>query len=456
MLQNLIAYINELSGGNQFIGGVLLGAISGVILWFCKELPLKLWYFTKAQLITTISIDNTTYQKRVLYYELLKFVGERTTVNGTRHLSYDASSDWDNASNFISLGLGTHLIFYRGIPLLANRAQTKTGTEMFESITLTKFGRQHGLFYQLLKEFSPPRPDIRYIYTWKKDQWERTSVLDTGGGLDAIALDPDLRKRFETEFDNFHTKRDVHKRLGIAHKLSYVLHGLPGSGKTSLIRALAQQYNLNICILDVVGMTDAALLHAFSCVPNNTIVLAEDFDSARQLHARTEKTGKEDVLLSDMAMGTLKGMLNALDGIQALDNIIVMFTTNHLEKIDPALIRPGRIDHIRQLPQPGIEAIKSHFLTLYPELANQPVQWGHLPGCIIHSIKQKALDDVDQVCELINYYVRNPMEALKEQMGRLDELEELRKTQKELLKLSSKTSDAPVADETVDVPLSRN
>ena len=61
MLQNLIAYINELSGGNQFIGGVLLGAISGVILWFCKELPLKLWYFTKAQLITTISIDNTTY-----------------------------------------------------------------------------------------------------------------------------------------------------------------------------------------------------------------------------------------------------------------------------------------------------------------------------------------------------------------------------------------------------------
>lgn len=456
MLQNLIAYINELSGGNQFIGGVLLGAISGVILWFCKELPLKLWYFTKAQLITTISIDNTTYQKRVLYYELLKFVGERTTVNGTRHLSYDASSDWDNASNFISLGLGTHLIFYRGIPLLANRAQTKVGTEMFESITLTKFGRQHGLFYQLLKEFSPPRPDIRYIYTWKKDQWERTSVLDTGGGLDAIALDPDLRKRFETEFDNFHTKRDVHKRLGIAHKLSYVLHGLPGSGKTSLIRALAQQYNLNICILDVVGMTDAALLHAFSCVPNNTIVLAEDFDSARQLHARTEKTGKEDVLLSDMTMGTLKGMLNALDGIQALDNIIVMFTTNHLEKIDPALIRSARIDHVRQLPQPGIEAIKAHFLTLYPELANHPVQWGHIPGCIIHSIKQKALDDTDKACELINYYVRNPTEALKEQMGRLDELEELRKTQKELLKLNSMTIDPPVADETTDVPLPRN
>ena len=48
------------------------------------------------------------------------------------------------------------------------------------------------------------------------------------------------------------------------------------------------------------------------------------------------------------------------------------------------------------------------------------------------------------------------MEALKEQMGRLDELEELRKTQKELLKLSSMTSDAPVTDETADVPLSRN
>jgi hypothetical protein len=197
-----------------------------VILWLCKELPLKTWQFIKAQLITTITIDNTTYQKRVLYYELLKFVGDRTTVNGTRHLSYDASSDWDNSGNFISLGLGSHLIFYRGIPLLASRIQTKTGTEMFESVTLTKFGRQHTLFYELLKEFSPPKPDVRYIYTWKKEAWERTSQLETGDGLDAIALDPDLRKRFESEFDNFRNKRDVHKRLGIAHKLSYVLHGL--------------------------------------------------------------------------------------------------------------------------------------------------------------------------------------------------------------------------------------
>ena len=459
MLQNLIAYINELSGGNQFIGGVLLGAMSGVILWFCKELPMKLWHFGKAQLITTITIDNTTYQKRVLYYELLKFVGDRTTVNGTRHLSYDASSDWDNTGNFISLGLGSHLIFYRGIPLLASRSQVKTGTEMFESVTLMKIGRQHTLFYELLKEFSPPKPNLRYIYTWKKEQWERTSELDVGGGLDAIALDPDLRKRFESEFNNFRDKRDVHKRLGIAHKLSYVLHGLPGSGKTSLIRALAQQYRLNVCILDVGGLTDVALLNAFNSVPSNTIVLAEDFDSARQLHNRSEETEKQGIMLSDLAPGTLKGMLNALEGIQALDNVIVMFTTNHLEKIDPALIRPGRIDHIRQLPQPGIEAIKTHFLTLYPELANQPVQWGHLPGCIIHSIKQKALDDVDQVCELINYYVRNPMEAIKEQMGRLNELEEIRKTQKELLQLQTKcmTGDNPVAtDETVDVPISRN
>lgn len=454
MLQEFINYINVLSGGNQFIGGVIMTFATGIIMYFLRDLPMRVAALIRKQFVTTVMVDTSNYQKRIIYFNLLSHIGAVATELGTRALSFDADyDDWDGRKRFISIGFGNHLFFYRGRPILAHRERIQqAGTEPLESLELYKFGRSHKLFHRLLSEITPVEKDKMYIYHWAKDQWQRHAELPNSGGLDSIALDAEIADKFRTEFKAFREKRATHHRLGIAHKLSYILHGLPGSGKTSIIRALASEFGMHVCILDMNAMSDAALMRAFASVPTNTIILAEDFDSARQLHRRDNNKEKSE-MLSELALGTLTGLLNALEGIQALDNVVVMFTTNHLERIDPALVRPGRIDYIRQLPQPGIAAIKAHFLTLYPDMVTDHVQWGHLPGCIIHLIKQRALDDADKASELINYYVRNPEIALKEQLGRLEELEEIRRMQQLITTLAHPEpppADVPVAYELLD------
>ncbi len=425
MIQELINWTTQVSSGNQILAGVVLASVSGSLLYLARVVPAKLKTIVQAQFVTTVVIDTTTWNKRRAYANLLRYIASKATDAGTRSLSYDVDGHWNsNEAEFISIGFGWHFFFYRYTPLVAYRARLeRSGGELYEYIRLYKFGRKHKLFHDLLMDFTPKKSNKIAIKTFTKDGWVTSSEMSTDSGLDSIALDQEIRVLFESEFKAFKEKRDVHLRLGIAHKLAYVLHGLPGSGKTSLIRALACEYAMNICILDVCALSDSDLHRAFSTVPKNTIILAEDFDSAKQLHSRVGQVKKSEGD-ENFTMGTLKGMLNALDGIQALDEVVVMFTTNHLEKIDNALVRSARIDHVRQLPQPGIEAIKNHFITLYPELSDMSVRWGNIPGCIIYSIKQRALDSATKACELINFYVDNPEKALMEQLGRIEEMEE--------------------------------
>ena len=146
--------------------------------------------------------------------------------------------------------------------------------------------------------------------------------------------------------------------------------------------------------------------------------------------------------------GSLTGVLNVFDGVASLSDVVIVLTTNHLEMIDSAMLRPGRIDHIRQIPKPGPDAIRQHFVDLYPELENdESISWGYIPGCIIHHIKYTAMNDFNLAGKLITYYVENPEVALKEQNGRISELETAKEIQRKIFSLvASDCDEAPALD----------
>lgn len=123
--------------------------------------------------------------------------------------------------------------------------------------------------------------------------------------------------------------------MGIPHGRGYLLHGEPGNGKTSLIKAIASHYDRCIYYLSLSDekMTDASLFYLIGGIEAKyPILVLEDVDCLFQ----NNRDSKNKI--------TMSGLLNSLDGLMSVNNLILFMTTNHIDRLDPALIRPGRID----------------------------------------------------------------------------------------------------------------
>ncbi|KAG8680639.1 hypothetical protein FRC08_016131, partial [Ceratobasidium sp. 394] len=142
----------------------------------------------------------------------------------------------------------------------------------------------------------------------------------------------------------------------IPFRRGYLLHGVPGSGKTSLIHALAGELGLDIYVasLSMKGMSDTTLTNLMGRVPQRCILLLEDLDAAftRGTSRDAKSTGAPTTTTTSSKTDTkddpntlsLSGLLNSLDGVAAAEGRLLFATTNHIERLDPALSRPGRMD----------------------------------------------------------------------------------------------------------------
>jgi mitochondrial chaperone BCS1 len=148
---------------------------------------------------------------------------------------------------------------------------------------------------------------------------------------ETLALEPSLAAELFTDLDRFLDSRQIYAQRGIPWRRGYLFYGPPGTGKTSLVQAIASQYDRQLVSLSLADMDDSALLRAWSEISASCVIALEDIDS---VFAGRKSLGK-------LSFSTL---LNSLDGVGAVEGTIAILTTNHRDRLDPALIRPGRCD----------------------------------------------------------------------------------------------------------------
>jgi len=245
---------------------------------------------------------------------------------------------------------GIHWIVYKNNLVRVQRDREKSAIDLqsgkpFETVTLTAVGRDRGFFTDLLQ-------DARDMHISRK---EGKTVIFTNWGTEWRPFGPARNRRpfgsvILPENKDQLLLRDVQEFIrssawylerGIPYRRGYLLYGPPGSGKSSFITALAGELQYNICLLSISehGMTDDRLNHALSIVPEQSIILLEDIDRAFVTLPDEHPAGK-----GFSSRVTFSGLLNALDGVAATERRIIFMTTNHIEHLDPALIRPGRVD----------------------------------------------------------------------------------------------------------------
>jgi chaperone BCS1 len=255
----------------------------------------------------------------------------------------------------------THTIYYRGHWLRITRTKRYDDYHHGCSLKISVVARNNDILKKLVLEAKRE---------YEKDAEHRVHIFmaDTTYGcwrwngarqkrpMSSIVLQPGVKDMLLADCKDFLCSEEWYAERGIPFRRGYLLHGVPGSGKTSLIHSLAGELGLDIYVVSLSskGMSDNTLTTLMGNVPSRCILLLEDLDAAftRSVSrdekstgaptAATKETAEKEA--SDGSTLSLSGLLNSLDGVAAAEGRLLFATTNHIERLDPALSRPGRMD----------------------------------------------------------------------------------------------------------------
>jgi predicted AAA+ superfamily ATPase len=206
-------------------------------------------------------------------------------------------------------------------------------------------------FYKLASEIDNTSDEkLRISVTNKYSEWNTYSRIPVRR-LNTVYMDERVKQRILEDITAFLNSEAEYDAFGIPYKKTYLLTGVPGSGKTSLIKALCNEIHYNLGIMSMSReMDNATIQGSFRNLDPKTVLLLEDIDCLFEKRASVETPSF-----------TFSNLLNILDGVLFKHGLIVFITTNHPEKLDPALLRQGRTDLIVELNYPSRTEIEKLF-----------------------------------------------------------------------------------------------
>ncbi|KAJ6518922.1 P-loop containing nucleoside triphosphate hydrolase protein [Mycena sanguinolenta] len=257
----------------------------------------------------------------------------------------------------------TYSMWYHRRYMTISRVQSQTAWHKEETSQISILTRSHRVLNELLleakKNHMAAREQSISIYVSDTDNDWRYVASRPKRAMSSIILDPGMSELLVDDARDFLASKEWYAARGIPFRRGYLLYGAPGSGKTSIISSIAGELGLDVYIVSLsrAGMDDSALGELISNLPEKCIALMEDIDAAFTQNLNRD-AGATDAPATDdgkppppgappappTSRLSLSGLLNALDGVAAQEGRILYATTNKCMALDPALVRPGRMD----------------------------------------------------------------------------------------------------------------
>ncbi|KAH9317678.1 hypothetical protein KI387_019447 [Taxus chinensis] len=208
-------------------------------------------------------------------------------------------------------------------------------------------------------------------YEYRNRIWTPV-VFEHPATFETLALDPDLKDDIMQDLQKFSQRETYYKKVGRAWKRGYLLYGPPGTGKSSMIAAISNFLQYDIYDLELTEVkSNTELRKLLIATTNKSIIVIEDIDCSLDLSDRKKKGKKESKEDPNPAAAkpenetpesnvTLSGVLNFTDGLWSCcgSERIIIFTTNHIDRLDSALLRSGRMDKHIHLSFCGFSALR--------------------------------------------------------------------------------------------------
>jgi len=365
---------------SEFLSGAFLLSLFAGIALILKSVGKKIYDRIKRRIVYSVNIEQTdelflylerwlkvNYEKQ--YRNVIAYLGEiyiPNYYNPKEEAKGEESTPkkeiikyrQENDTIFI-IYKGSYLKIYKGREKLENaNSLTSLFFDHFNISILLYKSKIHQLLNEII-EYNQQfkiRENKREIFTWDGSyNWDRLTAVKMKN-IDQVILRDEIKISLINDIDMFLKNEKWYTSKSIAYKRGYLFYGTPGNGKTSLAVAMADYTNRSIYSVTVSEIqNDSAMRSVFSRVGLNSVLLFEDVDT--MFDKRKSSKGK-------LSFSTF---LNCLDGVFYKHGLIIVMTTNHVDKLDPALIRDGRVDFRAEIKNPEFNEVKNYLELFYEQ-----------------------------------------------------------------------------------------
>jgi mitochondrial chaperone BCS1 len=232
------------------------------------------------------------------------------------------------------------------------------GFHIEELISISCIGRSPAILRELLDEsrnnYLKLIQNKTPVFENRDGRWKKMKAREIRP-ISTVIMDEKDKAGLLADIGAFLKDQSWYSTRGIPYRRGYLLYGPPGTGKSTLSLAVAGHFDLEIYIVNLSSVSGSTLSDLFADLPHRCIVLLEDVDAVnmtrpRQVTAKSSRSEESTRQLKPKGGLSLSELLNILDGVSSQDGRVLIMTTNHIQHLDRALIRPGRADKKLELP----------------------------------------------------------------------------------------------------------